>query len=157
LPGAGRILSVAGANESGEFYLFGGAALVAGDDGKVRRQYLRETWRWRGKDGWHRLADLPHPIVGAASPAPWRYGKFFVIAGDDGSRVGFQPTESLSGFPGSVLAYDPAQDRWLEAGTTPAPRATLPCVSWRGGFVLPSGEMRPGVRSPEVWTLGGEK
>jgi hypothetical protein len=24
-------------------------------------------------------------------------------------------------------------------------------VAWRGGFVIPSSEIQPGVRSPEVW------
>jgi hypothetical protein len=30
---------------------------------------------------------------------------------------------------------------------------TAALTAWRGGFVTPSGEVRPGVRSPEVWLV----
>ncbi len=76
-----------------------------------------------------------------------------MTAGDDGSRAGLSPPEKHPGFPKAILAYDPALDAWSEAGEVPAPRATVPCVEWRGRFVVPSGEMRPGVRSPEVWSF----
>ena len=69
------------------------------------------------------------------------------------SRAGFTPVEKHPGFPKQILAYDPALDRWSEAGETPAPRATVPCVEWRSAFIVPSGEVRPGVRSPEVWSF----
>jgi N-acetylneuraminic acid mutarotase len=58
---------------------------------------------------------------------------------------------SIPVFQGKILAYDPTHDRWSEAGDTPAPRATVPAVEWNGAFVIPSGEVRPGVRSPEVF------
>jgi N-acetylneuraminate epimerase len=152
LPGKPRILA-AGAAQGEHFYVLGGAALVKQADGKVMRAYLPEAWSYRAGEGWRRLADLPRPSVAAASPAPVVEGRILVIAGDDGSRVGFQPVDKHPGFPGTVLAYDTAHDRWSEAGTAPAPRATLPCAPWLGAFVLPSGEVRPGVRSPEVWSL----
>jgi hypothetical protein len=28
---------------------------------------------------------------------------------------------------------------------------TTPAVRWHNRIVIPSGEMRPGIRSPEVW------
>ena len=51
------------------------------------------------------------------------------------------------------MEYDAKRDLWSLQGTAPAPRATAPVVAWDGGFVIPSGEMRPGVRSPEVWAV----
>ena len=30
---------------------------------------------------------------------------------------------------------------------------TVPCVEWRGRLILPSGEVRPGVRSPDTWSF----
>lgn len=152
VPGKPRILA-AGAAEAGRFYVLGGAALEKQADGKVGREYLREAWSYRADEGWRRLADLPRPSVAAPSPAPVVQGRILLIAGDDGSRVGFQPVEKHPGFPPGILVYDIAQNRWSEAGTTPAPRATAPCVEWRGLFVIPSGEVRPGVRSPEVWSF----
>ena len=152
LPAAPRILAAA-ASHDGAFYIFGGAALAANAGGKVARTYLREAWSYRADQGWQRLADLPKPGVAAPSPAPFVDGKLLLLAGDDGSRAGFQPVEKHPGFPKTILAYEPVLDRWSEAGEVPAPRATLPCVEWLGAFILPSGEARPGVRSPEVWSF----
>jgi N-acetylneuraminic acid mutarotase len=80
-------------------------------------------------------------------------GKLLLLSGDDGSLAGFQPLEKHPGFPKDILAYDPALDRWSALGEVPAPRATVPCIEWRGAFIIPSGEARPGVRSPEVWSF----
>jgi N-acetylneuraminic acid mutarotase len=151
LPGGPRILPVAAA--SGDtFYIFGGAAIET-KEGKPVRRYLRDAWKYTWKSGWQRLADLPKPSVAAASPAPLMDGKFLLISGDDGSRAGFQPVEQHPGFPAMILAYDPTANTWSETENTAAPRATLPSVEWNGRFIFPSGEVRPGVRSPEVWTL----
>jgi N-acetylneuraminic acid mutarotase len=152
LPGKPRLLAAAAAH-GGAFHVLGGAALEPDASGKIARVYLREAWSYAETKGWQRLADLPKSSVAAPSPAPVSRGRILLLAGDDGSRVGFQPPEKHPGFPRTILAYDPALDRWSEAGETPAPRATVPCVEWQGMFVVPSGEMRPGVRSPEVWSF----
>jgi N-acetylneuraminic acid mutarotase len=52
-----------------------------------------------------------------------------------------------------MLRYDIRQDQWSVAGETPAARATVPTVEWSGLTIIPGGETRPGVRSPEVWAL----
>ena len=152
LPGGPRILAAAGSHD-GAFYVFGGASLDAKADKKIARTWLRDAWSYRPGAGWKRLADLPKPLAAAPSPAPFVNGKFLLLAGDDGSLAGFTPIEKHPGFPRTILAYDPARDRWSEAGEVPAARATVPCVGWRGAFIIPSGEVRPGVRSPEIWSL----
>jgi N-acetylneuraminic acid mutarotase len=152
LPGRPRFLAVAGSH-AGAFYLFGGVALAPQKDGKIAREYLRESWRYRESDGWQRLADLPKPCAAAPSPAPFSKGRFLLLGGDDGSLVGFQPPEKHPGFPSTYFVYMVADDQWLPGLGTPPARATLPCVEWRGRFVMPSGEVRPGVRSPEVWSI----
>jgi N-acetylneuraminate epimerase len=151
LPGKARILPVAASFEDA-FYVFGGVALEP-KDGKVSRVYLRDAWQYRLGKGWRRLMDAPRPVAAAPSPAPVSGGEILLLGGDDGSRVAFQPVERHPGFPAQSLAYDPRRDGWREWGPIPAPRATVPCVEWRGSFVIPSGEVRPGVRSPEVWSL----
>lgn len=151
LPGKPRILASAAGLRS-DFFVFGGVALEKQETG-VKRVYLCDAWKYEIGSGWEKLADAPKPIAAVPSPVPFVAGKFLFLAGDDGSRAGFQPVEKHPGFPKSILAYDPALDRWSEAGEVPAPRATVPCVEWRGMFIVPGGEVRPGVRSPEVWTL----
>lgn len=147
-PGRPRILAVAAAVE-GSFLLFGGAALRS-EGGAVKREYLRDAWSYREGAGWRRLAELPAPSAAAASPAPVLGGVAFLLGGDDGERAGMGAVEGHPGFPGVVRAYDLGGNRWTEWGSDPAPRVTLPSVAWRGRWVLPSGEVRPGVRSPEV-------
>jgi N-acetylneuraminic acid mutarotase len=155
LPGKPRLLATAGACEA-TFYLFGGASLAPNADGKIGRQFLKEAWSFTMIDGWKRIADLPRPNLAAPAPAPFHQGKLLLLAGDDGLRVGSQPLKQHPGFPNGILAYDPKTDRWSELGAVPAPRATVPCVQWQGNFIIPSGEARPGVRSPEIWTLLGK-
>ena len=150
-PGKARILPVAAAWKN-DFYLFGGAALEP-TNGKIARVYLQDAWRYEPRQGWQRLADLPKPCVAGPTPAPEVDGNFLLIGGDDGSHLGFQPLEKHPGFATEMLAYDVNAGHWRTNGTVPAPRATLPAVFWQNRFVIPSGEMRPGVRSPEIWTL----
>jgi N-acetylneuraminate epimerase len=151
LPGKPRILPLA-ASLDGVFYLAGGAALEPGSNG-VSRVYLKDTWCYRVGRGWRRLADLPSPRVAAPTPAPTANASFFVFGGDAGSLVNFQPLDQHPGFPKALFAYDVKLNAWQNLGDAPFARAVLPTVFWRGQFVLPSGEVRPGVRSPEVWAL----
>lgn len=150
-PGPARILSVA-ASVQGSFYVAGGAGLEP-TNGQVARVYLRDAWRYVPHAGWQRLADLPKPSVAAPSPAPVLGATFFIVGGDDGSRVGFQPPDKHPGFAKTILTYDTQVNTWSELGEAPVARATLAVTRWGDRFVLPSGEARPGVRSPEVWTL----
>jgi N-acetylneuraminic acid mutarotase len=150
-PGKARILPVAAAL-AGAFYVAGGAALEP-TNGTVARAYLRDAWRYQPGTGWKRLADLPKPSVGAPTPAPIRGSEFFIIGGDDGSLVGFQPIEKHPGFAKTMLSYNVRTDLWRISGGVPAPRAVLPTAFWQGRWVMPNGEARPGVRSPEVWTF----
>jgi N-acetylneuraminate epimerase len=96
---------------------------------------------------------MPKPLVASPSPAPVVNGQILLLAGDDGSRVNIEPLSKHPGFPAEILLYDPVADAWSERGKVPAPRATVPVVQWADLIVIPSGEMRPGVRSPEIWSF----
>ena len=153
-PGKPRILPVAAAIRD-TFYLAGGAALEP-TNGRIARVYLRDAWSYAPDTGWQRVADLPKPIVAAPSPAPSVDSEFLVVGGDDGSHAGFKPVQKHPGFSKSILAYDAKANVWRVDGETPAPRATAPVARWQNRFVIPCGEMRPGIRSPQVWTLSLE-
>lgn len=153
-PGPARMLAVAAAQDGG-FFVVGGADLSAGADGRPVRRYLSDAYRFTPGGGWKRIADLPAPVVAAPSPAPsFGQSHFVVIGGDDGTKAGFQPLENHPGFPGRMLAFHTVTGTWTEVGPAPAPRVTSPVALWRGRWAVPSGEQRPGVRSPEVWSLG---
>lgn len=148
-PGPERMLATAGAS-AGEFFLFSGARLVTGADGKPAREWLRDAYRYSPGKGWTRIADLPRVSVATPTPAPLVAGKLLVIGGDDGAQVSVAPT-AHQGFPRDVLAYDPAADLWTRSGEVPFSLVTTTLAVWRGQIVIAGGEQRPGVRSPAVW------
>lgn len=142
-PGGGRMLAVA-ASFDGAFWMIGGAAPLA--DGTGRR-YLKDVYRYDPGRGWSRMPDLPYSLAAAPSPAPVDETGLFVFGGDDGTDTTARPDHP--GFRRSVLRFDGTT--WKAAGEVPAPRVTTPAVAWASGWVVPTGEVRPGVRSPEVW------
>ena len=148
-PGPGRMLAVSGAAD-GAFFLFGGAGLTADADQKPVREWLRDGFRYDPKEGWRKIADLPHSVVAAPSPAPIVDHQLLVLGGDDGEQVKVVPTEH-HGFSRDLLAYDPRRDQWRVAATLPFALVTTPSVTWNKRIVVPGGEARPGVRSTEVW------
>lgn len=148
-PGPERMLATAGAQD-GSFFLFSGARLMAGADGKTSREWLRDGYRYTPGTGWKRIADLPRVAVAAPTPAPSVGGKLLLIGGDDGVQTSIAPTEH-KGFPRDVLAYDPKADAWTRAGEVPFSLVTTTLTEWRGKIVIPGGEQKPGVRSTAVW------
>lgn len=152
-PGPGRMLATA-AVQDGSFYLVGGAALAPDAAGKAARTYLRDAYRFKPGQGWTRVADLPHPVVAAPTPAPpVGQSSFLLLGGDDGSLVGFAPLAQHPGFPGRILTYHTITDTWRDTGAMPRAHVTTPVVRWNDAVVVPTGEVRPGVRSPDVWSL----
>jgi solute:Na+ symporter, SSS family len=169
LPGAPRMLATAGVLD-GAFYAFGGTDLVPAEDGGLRRVYLQDAWRYAPKTGWQQLADMPVPLVASPSPAiPGGSAHLLVPGGDDGSLAGefLRLKDDHPGFTRDVLAYHVITDTWAVAGQMPYdlgpdpalnpnagiwPTVTVPVVQWRGQWVIPSGEVRPGVRTPRVLT-----
>ena len=152
-PGPSRMLSVAAVHE-GAFYLIGGTSLSGDAEGKPVRHYLTDAYSYHPGSGWKRLADMPRPAVAAPSPAPvLDNSRILVLSGDDGTKVNFQPLDQHPGFAKDVLAYDTASNTWAKAGEVPLTQVTVPAVAWRGRHVIPNGEIRPGVRTPEVWSL----
>ena len=151
-PGPGRI-GPAVAAQAGCLYVFGGASLHAGPDGKPARTYLKDAYRYRPGEGWKRVADLPRPLV--AAPALAEGDRLIrVFGGDDGEHAArvFELKEKHPGFRKEVLVYDTAADRW-SAEPTPLPfgLVTTHAVRWGDRVVIPGGEDRPGHRS--AWVL----
>jgi N-acetylneuraminic acid mutarotase len=148
-PGSSRMLAAA-AGYDGVFWLIGGVDLIARKDGAAQRRYLTDAYRYDPQSGWKRIADLPHSVVAAPSPAPVANKRIYLLGGDDGAQVASLP-EKHRGFGKTSLQYDITTGKWIEAGAIAAPRAALSTAFWSNSWVLPGGEVRPGIRSPEVW------
>jgi SSS family solute:Na+ symporter len=56
------------------------------------------------------------------------------------------------GFSNDILAYHTITDTWVKAGKLPTTsHVTTTAVKWDGSFVIPTGEIRPGIRTPKIW------
>ena len=158
IPGRPRMLSTA-ASWGDSFWVIGGVTLAPGPDGKPVREYLSECWKFefdraRFSGRWVHQADLPIPLAASPGPAVVQADRLWIFGGDTGDQVGVAPSEHR-GFSRKIYALDIALDRWSESSQElPAARVTVPLVRWSDGWVLPSGEVRPGIRSPEVWWIG---
>jgi N-acetylneuraminate epimerase len=152
-PGPARILAVAGVAD-GRFFLFSGADLKRGPDGKPARIYLSDAYAYSPAAGWKRLADLPRAAVAAPSPAlSLTPEELSVISGDDGRNTTFQPVQNHPGFPRTRLIYHLDTDTWETRVDVPFSVATAPTVEWNGAFAIANGERRPRVRTAEVWQI----
>ena len=150
-PGKPRILACMAAVD-GVVHLFSGAALHADQDGKPEREWLNDAWSYQPTMGWKQLPDMPRVAVAAPSPAPVIDAKICILGGDDGANVHFEPKEKHPGFPRSLLVFDVKTQTWSQSGEVPFSLVTTNAVRWKDQIVIPGGEARPGVRSPQVWS-----
>jgi solute:Na+ symporter, SSS family len=151
-PGPARIHPVV-AVQDGAFYLFSGIELLPTSEG-VSRKHLRDGYRFDPTAGWTLTADLPRPAAAAPSPAAaLGQSTIAIFGGDDGTIIDFKPLSEHPGFNRTLLAYHTITDTWRSLGDLPASRVTTSIVPWRGSWVIPSGEVSPGLRSPEIWAM----
>jgi SSS family transporter len=167
-PGPSRMLSVAG-TLGGSFYLFSGVGLSMGEkDTAAHRVFLKDAYRYTPGKGWLKLADLPEAVAAAPSPAFVTGQSHLMIMGGDPGKYFEQNAvlkEKHPGFSDHVYAYNMITNAWAVADTIVTDKkedaiqhpnnsvwapVTTPAVVWNGSLVLPSGEIRPGVRTPRV-------
>ncbi len=170
-PGPARVVPVASAIGS-RVYLFSGREPQAGRLANI----LGDAFAYDpGTRSWRKLAAPPRAMMAATAAVVG--DEIWVLGGDDGAV--FTRLESLdleiaaqrarnasadtlvsekrrilethAGFARDVLAYHPGRDAWRVAAQSPEPLAvTTMAVPWAGAVVLPSGEVRPGVRTTAV-------
>lgn len=115
-------------------------------------EFLTDSWRYiPSKQQWKRCADLPHCMMAGVGIA---YGQshVFVLSGADGSLFGRaeELKDAHPGFPKRSFAYHTITDTWIPAGETPLNQVTAQAVQMGGRILVPSGEIRPRVRTPQV-------
>lgn len=153
-PGPERFYAVA-ATDGKSFYLISGLRRVVDQQDKPGLEFLDDAYRYdaggeTGESGWRRIANPPRPNGAAATPAPVIDGQILLLGnGADGSNLAI-PSAERPGFGDEILTYNITADRWHKAGSVPAGRAAVTAVQWGEWWVLPTGEVRPMVRSPQV-------
>ncbi len=159
-PGLARMQAVAAVQEDC-FFLIGGVALEETKPGDDKRVFLTDGYRYDPKQRtWTPIAEMPWPAAAAPTPAmPLGQAHFAIVGGDNGLnalRVA-ELKDDHPGFPATILCYHTITDTWVTRGEFPRdldadvwPPVTTNTTAWRGRYVVPSGEARPGVRTVNV-------
>lgn len=118
-------------------------------------QFLSDTWEYSLSTGeWRERAALPEPRM-AGMAIPVGDTRIAVIGGANGSL--FDKADELRdahpGFSKIGLMYNVPLNRWESQFTLPANHVTTQPVPWGDACLIPSGELRPRVRSPQVWKV----
>jgi N-acetylneuraminic acid mutarotase len=152
-PGPSRALNLTVRQDNGDhdcIYVISGRR-QQGDE----VQFLRDSWEFTPDTGsWRQRADAPRSVMAGIGMGDNR-GNILVLGGADGSM--FYRVDELKdrhpGFPLEALSYHPATDSWSSAGKMPANHVTTVAVRWDGQIIIPSGEIRPRVRSAKIWRV----
>jgi N-acetylneuraminic acid mutarotase len=142
-----EVATAAGVGDA--LYLFGGCSLAADADGRAVRSYACDAW-WYAGGAWTRLPDMPRGRRQRPRPRP------FTTRASSSSRATTEHSlpvgASHKGFTRDILRFDSTNRTWHAAGAlTTAPPMTVPTAPWRDGFIFFSGEVRPGVSTPQVF------
>jgi len=153
LPGPTRALNLTLAQHDGyeeSIYVISGRR-QEGDE----VQFLTDVWQYKpASKTWHPRADVPKCVM-AGTGVGWGQSHLLVLGGADGSKFfqGDELRDDHPGFPKQAWAYHTITDTWVSAGATPQNQVTTIAVKWDDAIIVPSGEIRPRVRTPNVWKV----
>ena len=118
-------------------------------------EFLTDVWQYKpSSKSWRPRAEVPRCVM-AGTGIGWGQSHLLVLGGADGSLF-FKSDElrdNHPGFPKEAWAYHTITDTWVSAGKTPQNQVTTIAVQWDNAIVIPSGEIRPRVRTPNVWKV----
>ncbi|MEN6307002.1 MAG: sodium:solute symporter, partial [Anaerohalosphaeraceae bacterium] len=98
---------------------------------------------------WRKRADLP--LATSAITGIDAGQSHILLFGAAETAEGVPADVATQGFCTTVLAYHTITDTYVAVGHMPTGQVTTTAVKWNEGIILPSGEIRPRVRTPEVW------
>ncbi len=118
-------------------------------------RFLKDVWEFNPvRSVWRQRSDVPACVM-AGTGLDFSNSYLYVLGGDSGEL--FNTANDLKddhpGFQKRAFAYHTITDRWIETNATPANHVTTQAVMFNGRLVVPSGEVRPRVRSPKVWAI----
>lgn len=116
-------------------------------------RFLEDVWEYNtSTKTWRARPSLPRPAM-AGTAMGYGQSHVFVLGGADGSLWGQEDVlrDRHPGFPKEALLYHTITGTWTSAGALPANHVTTVAVAWGDSIVIPSGEIRPRVRSATIW------
>ena len=121
--------------------------------------FLTDVWEYSlPTRSWRKRTDVPRCLM-AGTAIGVGQSHIAVLGGDNGELFGQANTlkDNHPGFVKEALGYHTITDTWIPYGKLPANHVTTIAVPWGQEIIIPSGEVRPRVRSPKVWSVGVEK
>lgn len=118
-------------------------------------QFLKDVWEYNPATGtWRARAGMPNSRM-AGTAVGFGQSHLFVLGGADGSLWADAPglADKHPGFPKEAWMYHTITDTWASAGEMPTNHVTTVPVKWNGRIIIPSGEIRPRVRSPKILSV----
>ncbi len=97
------------------------------------------------------FAGQPTPLAASTAIAAGS-SHILLFSGATGRYITMNLSECPT-FPLDVMAYDTGSNRWNRAGRMPEAVVTTKAVRWGDLIVVPSGEIRPGIRTRQVQGL----
>lgn len=164
LPGPARTKAAAAVQSAGDrpkyLYVFGGETTTKLEDDTTHRQFHSDVWRFdpagtAGVGAWKQMGDMPG-VKAAACAIDIGQSHVLLFSGSAGAHI-HKPIQERPLFPPQVLAYHAITDTWLQVEDMPQGVVTTTVTRWNGNIVIPSGETRPGVRTPQVQTAKLER
>jgi N-acetylneuraminic acid mutarotase len=156
IPGSGRHLPVLATDDHAMFAFSGITRDIS--SGKPQISYLRDAWKYTpGAKGnaqgtWERLPDLPRSFAAGPTPAPVLGASAVFLGGGVDAPDIVAPMDKRGDLNADIVAYDLATGAARRIGAVPVSVVVATAVPWRDGSVIvPSGEIRAGIRSPQVW------
>ncbi|QDV68775.1 N-acetylneuraminate epimerase precursor [Rosistilla carotiformis] len=152
-PGGRRAFNLTVAQHNGQedcLYVISGRR-----DGAEGIEFLDDVWEFAPTtQTWRKRRSAPRCVMAGTATGSGKR-QVLVLGGADGTL--FDRSDALRdahpGFPRQALAYDTISDMWSSAGTMPQNQVTTAAVRWNDQIMLPSGEVRPRVRTPKVWSI----
>lgn len=117
--------------------------------------FLKDVWEYTPRTGvWRARAELPNCMM-AGTATPFGQSHIFVMGGADGSLFGKanELKDEHPGFPRSAFAYHTITNTWCDAEPPEQNHVTTVPVVWNDRMIVASGEVRPRVRSPKIWSV----
>ena len=153
-PGPSRGLNLAISQNNGkeeQIFVFSGRR--ESDNGEL--EFLKDGYAYSpNTNDWRRLADSPVCFMaGLGFPAGENH--IMITGGADGSLF-FKADELKDehpGFPKQGWAYNALTDAWQKAGELPQNHVTTQIAKWGDDYIVVSGEIRPRVRTPNIWKV----
>jgi solute:Na+ symporter, SSS family len=152
-PGPTRALNLTVSQHNGEHdcvYVISGRRQDGPAEQESSFEFLRDVWEYNpSTNDWRRRRDAPRCVMAGTSI---KYGRshIFVLSGATEERFFKTNDHDHPGFIKQSLAYHTINDTWITAGASPANHVTTIAVQWGDDIIVPTGEVRPRVRTPNV-------